>query len=121
MHRTEKDALRRIDYDSCVSTPDNQVTGLRMNYSLKFAGSDIEVRGRHVAVGKPSPTIDRVNEVRTIRLGAQVDTGVQRRCNHSQAIIRCERPRGNGCLACADVAFSCGVTFARTFRSTNLL
>ena len=121
MHCAEKDVLRRIDHDSCVSTPYNQIARLRMRYSLKFVCSDIEIRGRRVGVGKPSPTIDCVNEVRTISLGAQVDTGVERRRNHSQSVIRGQSPRGNNRFACAAVVLSCGVTCARAFRFTNLL
>src|ERR1700675_459981 len=44
--RAEKDVLRGIDHDSCMSAPHHQIAGLRTIHALKFTGSGIEIRGR---------------------------------------------------------------------------
>ena len=84
---TEKCVLGWMDYDSYMPRPNHQVSGLGMCHPLKRATSRIEARGTHIRIGKTSPIINSVYEVRTVTLRTKADTRVERRGNHGQAIV----------------------------------
>src|SRR4029077_19788962 len=56
-HGAEKHALRWTNYDPDMPTPNNQISRLGMSHSLKIRGSDVEIGGVYVAVGKTSVSI----------------------------------------------------------------
>jgi hypothetical protein len=90
--RAEEDMLPGIDHNSRVPLPDHQVSGLRTCHTLKFAGSDVQIRGRRITVGESGAIIDGVHQVGTIGFGADTDVGVQRSRDHRQSVIRGQSP-----------------------------
>ena len=66
-----------------------------MRHSLKFRRSGIEIRRTCVGIGKPSPIIYCVDEMRTVTLRTNVDAGIECGGDHSQAVICTHHLRGN--------------------------
>jgi len=121
MQSTKEDVLRWIDHDPNVSTPDHQITGLGMCHALKFMGSGIKIGRTRVGVVESGAIINRMYDMRTITFGASVDAGVERSCDHSQAVIRGQCPRCNWGVARADIGVSRAVDCAWGFRFPDLL
>jgi hypothetical protein len=67
--------------------PDDQITGLRTFDPPKFADSDVEVCGTDIRVGKAGTLIDGMDEVRTIRLGGEVDPRFKCCPKNRQALV----------------------------------
>jgi len=74
-HRTVEDVLRGIDYDPGMPPPNHLVARLRMYHALKFVPPGVKVRRTRVAIRKARPSVYGMDEVRTITLGAGVESG----------------------------------------------
>ena len=59
----EEDTLRRIDHNSHMPGPDDQISRLRTRHSLEVIGSVVEIGRTRVGIGKASAKIYGVHKV----------------------------------------------------------
>jgi hypothetical protein len=70
---TEEDVMTRVGHDAYVAAPDDQIARLRLADAHKTFMSDVEVAGTRVVIRKACPFVERVNEMRAIRVRRSIE------------------------------------------------
>lgn len=89
--RAVERVLRGIDDDACVPRPDNQVAGLGMQDMAKLFDPCVQIDRAHVLVGEAGLLVDRVDQMRAVRVDFSFVVRLQGRTQDGQAIVRVEQ------------------------------
>jgi hypothetical protein len=82
--------LCRIDYDSYMSAPDDEIAWLRLGYSLKTLDSIVEIRRSRIRIGEPCTFVDRVHEMGTVLPGRSAKAQIQCGRDYRQTVVFAE-------------------------------
>jgi len=68
---TEEQVALRVDHNSRMTLPDDQVAWLRTPHALERLSPTIEVVGTRILIWETGPAVDGVNQMRTITFRAR--------------------------------------------------
>lgn len=81
-HQTEKYVLGWLDDDAHVSSPNYQISWLRLLDALKVFDAGVKVRRRRIVIWQAGLFVYGMDKVRTIAVGTALHSGVKRSREH---------------------------------------